>query len=207
MVVVDIDIIHGDHLVQPTAEMSTESLQSFSTIATQLAETQREAQAMALVSSGGRAVIKVEFPNNTLLFDSLTAEPLATINAGTIDQLAMTYYAGSGVIENITFINSDPPREIGARPLPLWRVDFDDAWGTTFYISPVTGALVTRRHTLWRVFDFLWMLHIMDYDEREDVNNTLLQVVTLFAFLLVLSGAWYLYFRLNVKSWFTRVPS
>ena len=41
-----------------------------------------------------------------------------------------------------------------------------------------TGELVTRRHELWRVFDFVWMLHIMDYDTREDVNNPLLRVFT-----------------------------
>ena len=51
------------------------------------------------------------------------------------------------------------------------------------------------------------MLHIMDYDEREDINNLLLRVVSFLAFLLVLSGVWHLYFRLNVKSWFAKEGS
>jgi hypothetical protein len=46
-------------------------------------------------------------------------------------------------------------------------VDFDDWLQTTLYLHPDTGALVTRRHRLWRWYDFQWMLHIMDYGDRE----------------------------------------
>ena len=86
-------------------------------------------------------------------------------------------------------------------------MNFDDAWGTTFYVSPITGELSTRRHTLWRVFDFVWMLHIMDYDERENVNNKILRTVSILALLLVLTGIWYLYFRLDVRGWLRRSSS
>ena len=64
----------------------------------------------------------------------------------------------------------------------------------TFYLSPATGELVSRRHELWRVFDIVWMLHIMDYDERENVNNWLLRGFTWLAVLTALSGAWLLWF-------------
>ena len=70
------------------------------------------------------------------------------------------------------------PLEIQTRPVPLWRVEFEGAWRPTFYISPFTGELVVRRHDLWRTFDFVWMLHIMDYDDRQDVNNVLIRVFT-----------------------------
>jgi uncharacterized iron-regulated membrane protein len=207
MVVIDIDIIHGDHLVQPPAELSAESVRGFSTKLPQLTKTYPQAQALSLESLAGRAVVKVKTSSGTLLLDALNGETIAPIDSSKINQLANTYYAGTGVIQNATLIESNPPREIGARPLPIWRIDFDDIWGTTLYISPTTGALATRRHNLWRVFDFVWMLHIMDYDEREDINNTLLRIVSILSLLLVLSGIWYLYFRLNVKSWFSKVTS
>ena len=207
MVVIDINIIHGDHLVQPPAELSAESVRRFSTNLPQLTKTYPQAQALSLESLAGRAVVKVKTSSGTLLLDALNGETIAPIDSSKINQLANIYYAGTGEIQNATLIESNPPREIGARPLPIWRVDFDDVWGSTLYISPSSGALATRRHTLWRVFDFLWMLHIMDYDEREDVNNLLLRVVSFLAFLLVLSGVWHLYFRLNVKSWFAKVGS
>ena len=77
----------------------------------------------------------------------------------------------------------------GPGPPPLWRVEFAHWNRPTFYLSPVTGELLSRRHELWRVFDFVWMLHIMDYDERENVNNPLLRAFTWGAVLMALSGA------------------
>lgn len=65
------------------------------------------------------------------------------------------------------------PREVGYKP-NIWRVSFDDLFNTTLYLAADSGQVVTVRSTLWRIFDFFWMLHIMDYDEREDFNNPLL---------------------------------
>lgn len=65
------------------------------------------------------------------------------------------------------------PREVGYKG-NLWQVQFDDLWSTTLYLSALNGQVITVRSTIWRIFDFFWMLHIMDYDEREDFNNPLL---------------------------------
>ena len=59
-------------------------------------------------------------------------------------------------------------------------------------IHAAAGELISRRHALWRVFDFAWMLHIMDYDERTDVNNPLLRVATWGTFAMAATGAWLL---------------
>ena len=90
----------------------------------------------------------------------------------------------------------DLPSEVrGAKP-PLWRADFDGWNKPTLYLSPETGELVTRRHELWRIFDFVWMLHIMDYEERENVNNWVLRTFTWAAVAMALSGAWLLLYNL-----------
>jgi hypothetical protein len=39
------------------------------------------------------------------------------------------------------------------------------------------------------MFDFMWMLHIMDYDDRDDINNWWLVVLSFCALLFALSGA------------------
>ena len=207
MVVVDIDIIHGDHLVQPAPALSTDSINQFSNTLAKLSKSNPQAESIALRSVGGRMAVQVRTPTETHLLDAHSGELLAPIDAKAANRLALNYYAGTGEITQTRLIESEPPREIGGRPLPIWRVDFDDVWGSTLYLSPSTGELATRRHTLWRVFDFLWMLHIMDYDEREDINNLILRIVSALAFLLVISGIWYLYFRLNAKTWFTKVRS
>ena len=206
MVVVDIDIIHGDHLVseshQPAVVLDAGSLPS--PLFADLVEANPAAHVITLTSMMGKLVYRVDSDRETLLFDALSGELLPPLALAEVQRLALTYYSGTADIRKTTLIKDNPPTEIGGRPLPLWRVDFDDLWGASFYISPQTGALVTRRHTLWRVFDFAWMLHIMDYDERENVNNLVLRIISGLALLSVLSGIWYLYFRLNLRRRFRR---
>ena len=57
-------------------------------------------------------------------------------------------------------------------------------------LRPQTGELVAKRHDLWRTFDFVWMFHIMDYEDRTDMNNTLLRVATWMAVATSATGGW-----------------
>jgi hypothetical protein len=50
------------------------------------------------------------------------------------------------------------------------------------------------------VFDFLWMLHIMDYEQRSNVNNTLLRVASTVGLLFMLSGVWLLFYSFRRRS-------
>ena len=83
--------------------------------------------------------------------------------------------------------------------MPLWQVRFADRGDTTLYLSPETGELLAKRHSLWRWFDFLWMFHIMDYEARTDVNNTLLRVSAAVCLLFALSGVWLLFYSFSKR--------
>ena len=78
--------------------------------------------------------------------------------------------------------------EIRGRDLPLWRVDFEGSEPVSLYLHPWTGELLARRTDRWRVFDFLWMLHIMDFDTRDDFNHPLLQIAAALGLIIALSG-------------------
>ena len=43
--------------------------------------------------------------------------------------------------------------------------------GTHFYVDAGSGEVVARRTRFWRVYDFMWGLHIMDLQGREDTHN------------------------------------
>ena len=205
MVVVDIDIIHGDHLVKPADSKQNLSLAIDKPISfADIAKANPLAQSISLTVLRGQNVYKIESSIGVKLVNALNGVSLLPLNEAQASLAATNRYAANGKVKKATLIKQNPPTEIGSRPLPIWRVDFDDVWGSSFYIAPLTGELLTRRHTLWRVFDFVWMLHIMDYDERENVNNLLLRIVSSLALLLVLSGVWFLYFRLNVRGWLVR---
>lgn len=78
------------------------------------------------------------------------------------------------------------PNEYRGGPLPAWRVDFEDA--VTLYLDPETAKVNAVRSTKWRIFDFFWMLHIMDYDERDDFNNPLLIIAAAFGVVTSATG-------------------
>ncbi|MEW7291398.1 PepSY domain-containing protein [Aquimarina sp. 2304DJ70-9] len=78
--------------------------------------------------------------------------------------------------------------EYRRRPLPAYAITFDQPANTTVYISKEYGNVQTFRNNQWRIFDFLWMLHTMDYQERDNFNNILLRAFSLFGIFTILSG-------------------
>jgi Na+-transporting NADH:ubiquinone oxidoreductase subunit F len=70
----------------------------------------------------------------------------------------------------------------------VWRTDFDGVERTSLYFSAVDGDLVAARNRTWRIFDFFWMLHTMDYRGRDDFNNPLVITAASAALWLAISG-------------------
>lgn len=136
-----------------------------------------------------RPVYRLRGEGSVHLADAVTGARLSPIDAEAAREVARLDYAGPGVVKEINR-QTEPLLEIRGRELPLWRVDFDDSRHTTIYVSPQTGEVVGRRNTIWRVYDFFWMLHIMDYRGREDFNHPLLVTAAVIAWLLATSGIW-----------------
>lgn len=200
MVVVDLDFIHGDPLVRNLhVPLGADQPQlAFSEVARRF----EGVTAVSLRALPGRTAPLYEVTTRTgkRLVDATTGQQLSPLPRDLVADLSQQYYAGEGKLASLTLIERDAPMEIQARPLPLWRADFDDWLETSLYLHPDTGVLVARRHRLWRWFDFVWMFHIMDYESRTDTNNGLLRTATLAGLVTVLSGGWLLYFSLRRRS-------
>ena len=190
MSVIHIDIIHGDRLVRtpPTPVIALAGLVEPSHLA-HLAPGLKSAR---LETQLGRPVYVVEAEAGKSLFDARTGARLSPLDEAGARARAKAMFTESGEVVSAELLTDMPPIELQTRPLPLWRIEFEGAWRPTFYISPFTGELVARRHDLWRTYDFLWMFHIMDYENRSDVNNLLVRVATWMAFVTSLTGAWLL---------------
>jgi uncharacterized iron-regulated membrane protein len=149
----------------------------------------------------GHAAYRVEGPAGTHLVDAADGRLLSPLDERAARAVAKADYAGTGAIAAVEWVEAaEGDAEYRGRELPLWRVRFDDARDTTLYISPQTGAVVARRNDLWRAFDFVWMLHIMDYEEREDFNHPLLIITAGTALLFVLSGGLMLFFSFRRRA-------
>ena len=103
------------------------------------------------------------------------------------EQLAKTDFNGQGDIESVTR-GQAPDLATRDSTGPYWRVNFSDSVSTSIYISASTGEILERRNSYWRVFDFFWMLHIMDYSGHSNFNNSIITTVALIAIWLGISG-------------------
>ncbi len=89
-------------------------------------------------------------------------------------------------IERITKVGKH--HEYRKKDLPAYVISYKGQQKVKAYINLKNGDFQTVRHRSWRWFDFLWMLHTMDYQGRDDFNNMLLRVFSLMGIFTVLSG-------------------
>lgn len=193
MTSVHIDIIHGDHFIRPAEPRPVESVSLADPVA--LLGTVPGGSAIRFGWLLDRPVFIVSGTEGASLHDARTGAMLPPPGEAQIRALARYWYTGADPIASIRLV-SEIPSEIRGRRPPVWRVDFAGWNSPTLYFSPETGELLARRHGLWRAFDFLWMLHIMDYETRDNVNNWVLRVFTWAALLMALSGLWLLVYNL-----------
>lgn len=72
--------------------------------------------------------------------------------------------------------------------LPAYAVTMQHPTNTTVYVAADRGEVTSFRNNKWRVFDFLWMLHTMDYQGRDNFGNLLLRLFSVVGLVTILSG-------------------
>ncbi len=130
-----------------------------------------------------------EGKKNVLLIDAINGQPRKSLGkdeAIRVAQHKLNVKAKIGQVEYLTEAGNH--HEYRKRPLPAYAITFNEPANTTVYVSPEYGNVQTFRNNQWRIFDFLWMLHTMDYNERDNFNNLLLRTFSLFGIFTILSG-------------------
>ena len=72
--------------------------------------------------------------------------------------------------------------------LPVYKVKTDTKDKINVYVGYMTGDIHSIRSDSWRIWDLMWSLHIMDYKERDNINNILLKVLSILALVTSISG-------------------
>lgn len=197
----DIDNVHGDHLRKnPQAISAMDSLASPSKAINELKSTTTvdSVHSIGLISLVGEPLYQIAyFSGHTGDVHLHTHYALANAKDGKLRTpltkeesiaLAKDYVVGSANVSEVEHLtNTDGHHEYRERPLPAYAVTFQNP-NCTVYISTERGTFQTIRHDQWRAFDFLWMFHTMDYAGRDDFNNWLLRILSVFGLLTVVSG-------------------
>lgn len=190
----NIDEIHGDfqhkpaqrlngsfHLTSPDSVLKQAAAKVDSIQSVQLLSILRKPFWIIVYFSGGKS--------NKLLADAQTAAIRQPINKEEAIQIAQASFNGNPVLKGVEYITSTTGHhEYREKPLPAWAVTFDHPTNTTVYVSAEYGKVESFRNNKWRVLDFLWMMHTMDYKGRDNINNWLLRAFSLFGLLTIFSG-------------------
>ncbi len=80
--------------------------------------------------------------------------------------------------------------EFRGRVLPLYKVisKNEKSKEINVYIDPFSGEISAIRSLQWRIWDFMWGIHIMDWVERDNIDNFWLKTFSFIALFTSLSG-------------------
>lgn len=80
--------------------------------------------------------------------------------------------------------------EYRGRELPLYKVIAENDKGEelNIYQNPYTGEILAIRSQQWRIWDLMWGLHIMDWNERDNIGNIFLKIFSFIALFTAATG-------------------
>lgn len=176
---------------------SEDRVREIAPVALQIADT----TAFASVAAGGSrhpnrvaletrpegAMIVADYPDgSTALFDAHTGNQLSPLNADAALRAARLRINTTAPVRTSALVTEESPEYRG--PLPAWRIEFNEPSKLAIYVSANTGQVTARRSDLWRLYDTLWALHIMDWRDHENFNHAPIIIVSLLALLSTLAG-------------------
>ena len=167
----ELERVRGEHNISKIEAAPLPTDETLLPVSRILAAAGRPTASVTLRRLADRLVYDLEEPGaepdeapSHALFDAKTGQRLSPLPAEAALALALADFAGTA--------DPDAPQLLEAHnleyrgPLPVWRVVLNDAEDTRLYVSPETGLIISRRNAVWRLYDFFWMLHIMDYENQ-----------------------------------------
>jgi uncharacterized iron-regulated membrane protein len=214
----DMDQVHGDHQKKMPSLIPVEQvLVSPSQVLDNIRRTKEADSLISLqiIQLAGRPVYQIIFTTqdtrqpghahtrNVQLADARTGILLPALSEQEAIELAQARYNGGATVRQVEYLTeTNNHHEYRENPLPAYAVTFNDASHTTVYVATELGTVQKFRNSQWRIFDFLWMLHTMDYQSRDNFGNLLLKIFSVLGLLTIFSG-FLLYFASSptIRRW------
>jgi hypothetical protein len=179
--------IHGDHLRRAPEQTHVDvSRVKLSTTDALRAVVEDHPSEVILKSVAGEPVYEIRAQIGVFLVSAETGAIISPVPEEAARTIATSAWLGSGKLLHTDLIDK-APREAGLQG-QVWAAHFEGKGHPIIYVSATNGDLGPVRTDLWRTYDFLWSLHIMDYDERENFHHPLIIAAAILALSTVLFG-------------------
>ena len=117
----------------------------------------------------------------------------------TINKKKLDFESAKRIVEKKTILipqsieiieESKRGSEYRGRELPLYKVISvtNDGKEINVYQNPYSGEIVAIRSSQWRIWDLMWGFHIMDWVDRDNIDNILLKIFSFIALFTSISG-------------------
>jgi len=192
-----IDEVHGDHLVDRETVQPLPTAAVFADPARYIDRSGKAPDRVTLHMLHGQPVAEVAIGNTVRLFDAQTATPLPPVDTDLATAIARKAWRGAPVQSTTAQVTTASPEYRGR--LPAWRVTFADKDRTNIFVAADTGQIAAVRTANWRLYDFFWGLHIMDWREHSNFNSWWLLGFAVAGLVLGLAGTILLMMRWPIR--------
>ena len=165
-----IDKVRGEHLVDRDAVMTIPAGTRFADPAQISAKAKAPVEAIQWHMMGGQVVAEVKTAKGITLFDAVSGELMPPVSAPLARAIAdAAWKAPDKPKSRASLVTTESPEYRAA--LPAWRIAYADPDSTSVFVARDTGRITAVRTGTWRLYDFFWSLHIMDWKNHENFNT------------------------------------
>jgi uncharacterized iron-regulated membrane protein len=181
--------VRGEKLIHPpshTAKVDLARVKLSTTDALKAVAEDRPAEVI-LKPLAGDPVYEVRADIGVFVISAETGSILSPLSEELARKVATAAWAGEGALQSMELLDA-APHESGLAG-QVWAAHFAGDGHPMLYITATNGQTSQPRTDLWRTYDFLWSLHIMDWGpERENFNTPWIVAAAILAFSTVLFG-------------------
>jgi hypothetical protein len=189
-----IDKVRGEHLVDREIVMTIPAGMGFADPAKIAASAGAPVKSINWHMMGGRAVAEATTIDGIKLFDARTGELIPRVGAAQATAIADAAWKSSAKPSSkASRVVAESPEYRAA--LPAWRIAYADPDATSIFVAADTGKITAVRTGTWRLYDFFWSLHIMDWKNHENFNTWWLLGFAIGGLVLGLAGTVLLFMR------------
>ena len=193
-----IDKVRGEHLVDRKTVASIPSGLRLISPDSVIAKAGVSVEAMTWHVLANRPVAEVTTAKGIRLFDAVTGNSLPPVDAATANDIAKTAWKENDKPSSKASRVTQESLEYRAA-LPAWLIAFADPDATSVFVAADTSRITAVRTGTWRLYDFFWSLHIMDWQNHEDFNSLWLLAFAIGGLTLGLAGTALLMLRWPIR--------